>query len=219
MILLRALNAKNPFSGAKLHLRSYQQSYVNKVLFLFFKNRECCFSYNKGLNSKNCNLFFFVERTFNQIRIYVTSHSKFLKIILYFTALSMNEPLQERSKTLERLIKKMMENGYKDEDLYLSLKVQSQIKNIKSVGQYNIDLMKNSVRQSEEYTNAFDNIEIQTVKTSDICCLTQTKIKDRWENKCGHVFEKSAVINYKKAKKNALCPAVGCNVVLAEKVK
>ncbi|ELA47075.1 hypothetical protein VCUG_01436 [Vavraia culicis subsp. floridensis] len=131
----------------------------------------------------------------------------------------MNDLLEERGKTINKILKYMTENNYLDEELYLSLKVQELAKNVSCDREFDLEQLKKGVKQSKEYEDLFenDNIVVQNVKTGDMCCLTQMKIRERWESVCGHAMERNAVLGYMKKDKNARCPVIGCNMVLRER--
>lgn len=127
----------------------------------------------------------------------------------------MEELLEERKRLINKLIDYMIENRYKDEDLFVTLKAQEMVKEKQNT--YNINNLKKMAKKSKEYGDFFDNIEVVNVKISDTCCLTQKKIKDRWVGQCGHVMERSAVLNYLEKNKKANCPVIGCNADLKER--
>ncbi|ELQ76427.1 Protein involved in DNA repair [Trachipleistophora hominis] len=131
----------------------------------------------------------------------------------------MNELLEERERIINKILKYMTENNYMDEDLFLSIKIQTLVKNRPWANEFNLVQLKKEVKESKEYKDLFDidTILVQNIKISDICCLTQMKIRERWEGVCGHAMERSAVLNYMKKNKSARCPVVGCNMLLKEK--
>lgn len=126
----------------------------------------------------------------------------------------MEDPLVTRKKIIEKLLLHMKECQYKDEQVYLTLRAQATLKDTNFLVKPNSGILKEQIKRSSDYSDVFNEIElVQSIK-GDICCMTQMKIKDRWTNHCGHVYERVAVMAYKK--KNHYCPAVGCTSRIKE---
>lgn len=122
----------------------------------------------------------------------------------------------QRIEIIEKILSYMKEYNYKDEDTYISLKLQSYSNNITNYEQESLHSYRKQIRDTNEFSNLFDEIEIRNVRKGDICCITQMKIFEKFENVCGHIYERSAVINNNK-QKISKCPAIGCNFKIREK--
>lgn len=128
----------------------------------------------------------------------------------------MEKLLKERSETITKIINHMKTNKINKEKLFLSLKAQSELKNLEN--KIDIKSIKKKIKNSNEFQELFDEeIELVKSKKSDICCFTQIKINDKWENVCGHFYERSVVIEYIKTRPSKTCPAVGCSSKILEK--
>lgn len=130
----------------------------------------------------------------------------------------MDDPLEERGKIIEKILQHMNESEYKDESIYLTLKAQTELHKISTFPKNCIKNIKEKIKNTDEFSTMFDEIELIQSKTGDICCITQNKIEERWENQCGHVYEKKALLAYQKQKivRNR-CPAAGCSAIIKEK--
>ncbi|KAI5150457.1 hypothetical protein ENBRE01_1509 [Enteropsectra breve] len=122
----------------------------------------------------------------------------------------MEEELAKRNSLLKENLPLLFEHGVMPEEKL--------IKNIlihQSLGSNptNINKIK-SIKVNTEAVCDMYGPKLEIIRGESegpkICPLSQSVIKEPWTGACGHVFEKNAIMEYRKRGVNK-CPVKGCN--------
>ncbi|KAG0442561.1 hypothetical protein DMUE_0185 [Dictyocoela muelleri] len=135
----------------------------------------------------------------------------------------MDDVIQNRINILKKIKKDIINTKRNNPDLLLELCFQLKVLQneiqISESSIANLSKEKNKFKRNAEFKKILeeiDSIAVTSIKESELCPITQSKIVDKFVAVCGHVMERSAALNLLKTRK-AMCPKIGCNKELKEK--
>lgn len=126
----------------------------------------------------------------------------------------------DRLNALTQLRQKLTETETENTPIFKEILIQEKILKDPSLLHYKDfhEKVARIVEKSDEFERLTEKEKIIGVKVAESYCpLTRQKIREKWVGECGHVFERTVLVEYLgKGGGRSGCPVDGCGRSLVE---